>query len=565
MPSTERPRTGPRDVKQRSQEYIPVEDLDEEVVRNYMSSLFRGQNMSCSYAWRNGYRYTLPRPLAQEERDTLYSRARFRSGNCHEEGALVAVPRRRLAQRGEDGSGDGVHSGGAADPPDAADASDLVVPCLYRLKDEMETGWYRADAAPSMFLDIDVHSERRDEIIDGIYGTEVGCGETSKVYAVEGRLIPGRTATEPFPLAAGDLESFFLGDHDDNEALIPRRNSLWAQFLGLVSAVAHLHDAKSAGMIHRAITASNILVYRDEKTGQLVLKLARFGQSVGEHDELAWETGSAAQLATVSYDDPPVRYRCVTGKGSEARRLPSLEDLRRNDVWRLDCVLTQLCFFAVGGSRGVKRFGVSIAVEGEDSGFDWLGDGRPAGPRFDDGDGVKRQHTDWADCRYDDGTRIAKLYPGSRVSVFARWGLGIKKWTESLTNRSTPSPSSSVARPPPSSGERVRVVWEFGIDNLSTILSQDEASRYKESCVVYFPGGKPVLSPSAWSVDRYSESAAASAGTATSSPASLSQGRNYAHEHGLLHAQDVDAKLAAIEMAAAGLNKSQSTLGEKPV
>lgn len=193
-----------------------------------------------------------------------------------------------------------------------------------------------------------------------------------------------------FPLAAGDLESFFLGDHDHDEAIISRKGTLCSQFLGLASALAHLHWSP-ANVIHRAITASNVLVYLDEKTGRLVLKLAGFGQSIGKHDELAWQTGTAAQLATVSYDEPDIVWKFVTGRGSEARRLPEKCNLFSNDVWRLGCVFAQLCFFIVGGSRGVKRFREAIAVEGEDNGFDWLGDGRPAGPRFDDGDWVKKQ------------------------------------------------------------------------------------------------------------------------------------------------------------------------------
>lgn len=214
MSSSERPRMGSA-MKQLAipwWDLIPG-DIDTDVVEDYLHELFGLENVRIhvrvtpplegaspfcredlladtkyflpfSQSYLNPCQLDLPRRLTQEERDELISLASFRSGNCHEEGALVAVPRRRRPSHSSDDGADG-HA-----------VTDLVVPRLYRLKDETDMGWYRADATSPIFVTIDFHSEGRDEIVDGLYGDEIRSGATSKVFAVRGRVVSEKAATE---------------------------------------------------------------------------------------------------------------------------------------------------------------------------------------------------------------------------------------------------------------------------------------------------------------------------------------------------------------------------------
>lgn len=60
----------------------------------------------------------------------------------------------------------------------------------------------------------------------------------------------------------GNLKRVFGGSYNEDIGLQSRaQDSVWGQFTGLSSAMAHLHD--SIRMAHRDIKPSNILIYEE--------------------------------------------------------------------------------------------------------------------------------------------------------------------------------------------------------------------------------------------------------------------------------------------------------------
>ncbi|KAF6819822.1 serine/threonine protein kinase [Colletotrichum plurivorum] len=195
-----------------------------------------------------------------------------------------------------------------------------------------------------------------------------------------------------FRLPSAILKRLFRGDQGTEESIISRNDSLWSEFVGLASAVAYLHE--SSHTAHRDIKPSNVLVYVDERTGALDMKLTDFGLSIGLGDASTWQEGSADQRSALVYDAPEVRSIYLTSKEGKKQLVPTPKQLLSYDVWKLGCVLTELSFFIVGGSEGVTRFRESIVTEHHNVVTDSFGDLRPTGPHFDDGERVKPQVLD---------------------------------------------------------------------------------------------------------------------------------------------------------------------------
>lgn len=156
------------------------------------------------------------------------------------------------------------------------------------------------------------------------------------------------------PLAFGNLKRLFWGDYGDDQSIIRRSASLWSQFLGLASAVAHLHE--SCHMAHRDIKPSNILIYQDQSTGDLTLRLTDFGLAVDLDNPVSWEWDSLAAQSALFYDLHTLwgEYP-LTDEATKAASVPTAQDLVANDIWKLGCVFAQLLAFLVGeGPKGVS-------------------------------------------------------------------------------------------------------------------------------------------------------------------------------------------------------------------
>jgi serine/threonine protein kinase len=191
-----------------------------------------------------------------------------------------------------------------------------------------------------------------------------------------------------FPLALSNLKRLFR----DFFVPLPLRSrniqSLWGQFPGLSSAVAHLHD--SAHMAHRDIKPSNILIYEDPSRKDLILKLTDFGLSVDLSRARTWEQGSRARQSAWLYDSPEVRKASPMtemAQSNEKISIPSASDLMSNDIWKLGCVFTEmLAYLVCGGSTGVNEFRDHITTTEDKISSDVFND-----TRFDDGEQIKPQ------------------------------------------------------------------------------------------------------------------------------------------------------------------------------
>ncbi|KAK7722915.1 hypothetical protein SLS57_004768 [Botryosphaeria dothidea] len=142
-----------------------------------------------------------------------------------------------------------------------------------------------------------------------------------------------------FPLAMGTLEGIFGDDENLRSKITKSFDTLWTQFEGLASAVAHLHI--SVQMAHRNIRPSNILIYQNRSDDNLTLKLADFGLSV--------VLDKAISLGIKTSSTGPTRT-------------PS--DVFASDIFSLGCVFVELeSFLAHGGIGGLKKFRDFVRTE----------------------------------------------------------------------------------------------------------------------------------------------------------------------------------------------------------
>lgn len=108
------------------------------------------------------------------------------------------------------------------------------------------------------------------------------------------------------------------------------QSTLWKQFAGVASAVAYLHV--SARLAHRNINPSNILIYCDETSHELILKVTGF-----HHSANLSPNASTPDLAPGT----PMS----------------------NDIWKLGRVFTELLTYLVrNGPGGVHKFHTSTTT-----------------------------------------------------------------------------------------------------------------------------------------------------------------------------------------------------------
>jgi len=206
-----------------------------------------------------------------------------------------------------------------------------------------------------------------------------------------------------FPLAIGDLKRLFEGGHDRNRQVLRRaRAALWHQFVGLASALAYLHEEFKTA--HRDIRPANVLIYSPESAtdggGDLVLKITDFGLAVDltKASSAVWDRSRSSAR---SYDSPETRRPLSTDMVTISQQLFA------DDVWKMGCVFTEMLAFLVDhGSSGVSRFRRSIRTIENNVSSDLFND-----TRFDDGEKVKPQVTDWLDQVARKDERSCELVP----------------------------------------------------------------------------------------------------------------------------------------------------------
>ena len=213
-----------------------------------------------------------------------------------------------------------------------------------------------------------------------------------------------------FPLAIGNLKELF------NHHLAPKRDwnpnrtphslsddlysiateSLWSEFEGLGSALAHLHE--KCQIVHSDIKPSNVLLYEPYGSPPTInAKLADFGLAVDLKTKLTWQLGSKESQSAWHYDAPELRtafqkgqdFYSQTGATNMLHEL-SAEQLMGGDVWKLGSVFIQMLTFLVDGLHSTLQFRKFITTIVGDLSSDDLGDSR-----FDDGEEVKVEVLQW--------------------------------------------------------------------------------------------------------------------------------------------------------------------------
>ncbi|KAI0427149.1 kinase-like domain-containing protein [Xylaria sp. FL1042] len=329
-----------------------------------------------------------------------------------------------------------------------------------------------------------------------------------------------------FPLARGNLKRLFRGSYNDDYVLQrTAQTALWNQFLGLASALAHMHG--KANIAHRDIKPSNILIY--EEPGDLVLKITDFGLSIDLSEALTWEIGTLDLQSAWLYDSPELRQRSKVSELDKVK-VPTPKELLSNDVWKLGCVFTELLAYLVGGgSSGVFSFRNHITTTEGNMSSDFFND-----TRFDDGERLKPQVHEWLDkaarkdnrvkilqptiqkmlaplserpsseeicmeivesnlsgTRYNDGIRVVQFIPGLNLkppTAINRLKLKLETWLDCPIDWRPFHGTSRLC-----SANQTLINWTVATHQLSLVLSRDEMARYKPTCVPILQSGTPVL------------------------------------------------------------------------
>ncbi|KAK1464241.1 serine/threonine protein kinase [Colletotrichum melonis] len=481
----------------------------------------------------------------------------------------------------------------------------------HQLSDDTGNWFHIVAPAPgSTTIGISLHSEGEERSTRGIYSVEIDSGESSKIFNVKGELLSSvvqtdqpvvrkfaikqlKSSTSPndflreynalkyaqsldhpnivellsvfkdesggeqhfnfaFPLALGNLKRMFLGEYDAIAAVISQTPFLWPQMVGLASAVTFLHE--TAHTAHRDIKPSNILIYQDNTSGSLVLKLTDFGLAINLTNALTWQEGSAAAMSALNYDAPEMRSAFTKSREGKFRDLPSPKQMLSNDIWKLGCVLTELAAFIVGGSSGVKRFRSAITTETGNILYDSFND-----VRFDDGERVKPEVMDYLTMLKPRSREISQVEPILHVMLddisvrpssrevcqllinktglvkypyhdgARHVSLRPEEWTPGILDELRLKVESNFTKPidwspmppinrPCRKGE-VKVVWQFHI-----------VKTNRDQVIL----GKIELPPQA----------------------------HLEYEHGMLNPEDVHMKIAAVQMVA-GLMDPKTARGEK--
>ena len=213
-----------------------------------------------------------------------------------------------------------------------------------------------------------------------------------------------------FPLAIGNLKELFnhrvapKGDWNPN--VTPQRQlddlytiateSLWSEFEGLGSALAHLHE--KCQIVHSDIKPSNVLLYGPYGSPPTITaKLTDFGLAVDLKTRLTWQLGSKESQSAWHYDAPELRSAFQKGRDSYSRTVPtqmiqelSAEQLMGGDVWKLGSVFIEMLTFLIGGFHSTVQFRKFITTTVGPLTSDDLSDSR-----FDDGEKVKVEVLQW--------------------------------------------------------------------------------------------------------------------------------------------------------------------------
>lgn len=213
-----------------------------------------------------------------------------------------------------------------------------------------------------------------------------------------------------FPLAIGNLKELFhhrvapKSDWNPNDAhhrlsddlCLIATKSLWSEFEGLGSALAHLHER--CQIVHSDIKPSNVLLYGPYGSPPTInAKLTDFGLAVDLKTRLTWQLGSRESQSAWHYDAPELRIAFQTGRDSysrtEATRMVhkmSAEQLMGGDVWKLGSLFIEMLTFLIEGLHSTLQFRKFITTTVGDLTSDDLDDSR-----FDDGEKVKAEVLQW--------------------------------------------------------------------------------------------------------------------------------------------------------------------------